>query len=107
MVSVNVINKVLSVIDKLSLDKQSISDISEINQVEIENALNVLISHGYVLKSTSKSLHKGKKYKTNYYKASESAIEILNKLGIDINIRGETLSIEQFCEISNLLAKSL
>ena len=52
MVSVNVINKVLSVIDKLSLDKQSISDISEINQVEIENALNVLISHGYVLKST-------------------------------------------------------
>ena len=81
MVSVNVISKVLSVIDKLSLDKQSISDISEINQVEIENALNVLISHGYVLKSTSKSLHKGKKYKTNYYKASESAIEILNKGG--------------------------
>ena len=40
-------------------------------------------------------------------KNKEQAIEILNKLGIDINIRGETLSIEQFCEISNLLAKSL
>ena len=40
-------------------------------------------------------------------KNKEQAIEILNKLRIDINIRGETLSIEQFCEISNLLAKSL
>ena len=40
-------------------------------------------------------------------KNKEQAIEILNKLGIDRNIRGETLSIEQFCEISNLLAKSL
>lgn len=81
MVSINVINRVLSVIDKFSLDKQSISDLSEINQAETENALNVLISHGYVFKSTSKGINKGRKYKINYYTASESAREILNKGG--------------------------
>ncbi len=40
-------------------------------------------------------------------KNKEQAMEIFDKLKIDINTRGETLTIEQFCEISNLLAKSL
>lgn len=81
MVSVNVINSILLVIEKLTLDKKSISEISKINLIETENALNVLLSHGYVLKSNSKVNHKGKKYKFIYYIASESAKEILKKGG--------------------------
>ena len=33
--------------------------------------------------------------------------ELLNKIGIDVNVRGETLTIEQFAELSNLIYKSI
>ena len=81
MVSINVINSVLSVIKNLAFDKNSISELSENNLIETENALKVLVSHGYVLKSNSKGINKGKKYKFTYYTASESAKEILNNGG--------------------------
>ncbi len=81
MVSINVINSVLSVIRNLALDKKSIGEMSENNLIETENALKVLISHGYVLKSKSKGFNNGEKYKFTYYTASESAKEILNNGG--------------------------
>lgn len=81
MVSVNVINSILSVINRLALDKKSISSLSKNNLIETENALKVLVSHGYVLKSNSKGINKGQKYKYTYYTASESAKEILNNGG--------------------------
>lgn len=37
-------------------------------------------------------------------KSKQQAIDIFNELGIELNTRGEKLTIEQFCEISNLLA---
>jgi len=39
-------------------------------------------------------------------KSKEEIKEILKKLGIDENARGETLSITQFAELSNLLFRS-
>ena len=81
MVSVNVINSILSVIDRFVFDKKSISSLSKINLMETENALKVLISHGYVLKSNSKGINKGKKYKYTCYTASEAAKEILKNGG--------------------------
>ncbi|HOM02518.1 MAG TPA: 16S rRNA (adenine(1518)-N(6)/adenine(1519)-N(6))-dimethyltransferase RsmA [Acetivibrio sp.] len=39
-------------------------------------------------------------------KTKEEIKEILNQLGIDENARGETLSISQFAQLSNLLFKS-
>lgn len=81
MVSVNVLNKILFEIKDLMIDDKSISESSNINLLETKYALNVLISHGYVLKSNSKGTHKGKKYKFTYYIASESAKEILKKGG--------------------------
>lgn len=38
-------------------------------------------------------------------KSKQQAIDIFNELEIELNTRGEKLTIEQFCEISNLLAK--
>ena len=40
-------------------------------------------------------------------KSKQQAIDIFNELGIELNTRGEKLTIEQFCEISNLLAKCI
>lgn len=40
-------------------------------------------------------------------KEKNTIIEVLIKLGIDENVRGENLTIEEFCEISNLLQKTL
>ncbi|GAE90085.1 16S rRNA (adenine(1518)-N(6)/adenine(1519)-N(6))-dimethyltransferase RsmA [Acetivibrio straminisolvens] len=40
-----------------------------------------------------------------FQKTKEEIKEILNQLGIDENARGETLSISQFAELSNLLFK--
>lgn len=40
-------------------------------------------------------------------KSKQQAIDIFNELEIELNTRGEKLTIEQFCEISNLLAKCI
>lgn len=40
-------------------------------------------------------------------KSKQQAIDIFNELGIELNTRGEKLTIEQFCEISNSLAKCI
>lgn len=40
-------------------------------------------------------------------KSKQQAVDIFNKVGIELNTRGEKLTIEQFCEISNLLAKCI
>lgn len=82
MVSVKTINGVLFVMTKFMLDKKSISESSKISLIETEYAIDVLVSNGYVLKSTSKGINdKGKKYHYTYYTASESAKEILNNGG--------------------------
>lgn len=81
MVSTTTLNGVLKVIKDLILDEKSISELAEINLIETKHALNVLISHGYVLKSDSKGLKEGKEYHYKYYVASESAKEILNNDG--------------------------
>ena len=81
MVSTKTLNGVLRVIIRLSLDAKSISGLAKINLIETEYSLKVLISNGYVLKSKSKGIHEGKKFHYVYFKASESAIEILNNGG--------------------------
>ena len=40
-------------------------------------------------------------------KSKQQAIDIFNELEIELNTRGEKLTIEQFCEISNLLEKCI
>ena len=40
-------------------------------------------------------------------KSKQQAIDIFNELEIELNTRGEKLTIEEFCEISNLLAKCI
>lgn len=40
-------------------------------------------------------------------KSKQQAIDIFNELEIELNTRGEKLTIEQFCEISNLLTKCI
>ncbi len=81
MVSIGTLNSVLTVIKNLMYDKKTISELSKLNLIETENALKVLISHGYVLKSNSKGVYNGGKYKYTYYTASESAKEVLNNGG--------------------------
>lgn len=82
MVSVKTINGILLVMTKFMLDKKSISESSKISLIETEYAIDVLVSNGYVLKSTSKGINdKRKKYHHTYYIASESAKEILNNGG--------------------------
>src|SRR5699024_2045594 len=40
-------------------------------------------------------------------KDKEKIIEIFNNIGLDLNIRGEKLTMEQFAELSNLIYKSI
>ena len=40
-------------------------------------------------------------------KDKESLKEILQKLGLSVDIRGEKLTIEQFAELSNLIDKTI
>lgn len=82
MVSTKILNGVLIVIKNFMLDKKCISELSNINLNETKYALDVLVSHGYVLRSHSKGINdEGQKYSYVYYVASESAKEILNDGG--------------------------
>jgi len=51
-------------------------------------------------------IHEGEHNFKALGKSKEEIKEILKKLGIDENARGETLSITQFAELSNLLFRS-
>lgn len=77
MVSVKILNSIVFSIKDFMLDVNSISELSSVKPIETKYALDVLVSHGFVLMSQSKGVHKGKKYNFTYYIASESAKEIL------------------------------